>query len=279
MVCKNCGRQVVPTDRFCPDCGTPVVVEEPVVETVETPVDPVVETPVATKTTRTRKTTAKAKEVNAEVQPAQEKKAVTNSSLLQAISAARNNSKLASVEEVAPVAENVAEPATENVVEAPVAPVVETPVETLVAVEPKEQPKVETPVSNEPFVPTVTSTKQPKGFGVASIIISSIMLLVLSFVIVFAVLLLTANDPGLIIGLLLIGGAFAMIALNPIGTVGLGIPSILTLVFAIIQTVKAKRKLSWVALILAISVMALFAVVVVLTFVVNWETAFTNMQA
>ena len=275
MVCKNCGRQVVPTDRFCPDCGTPVVVEEPVVET------PVVETPVAAKTTRTRKTPAKTEEPKTE-----EKKVVTSSSLLQAISAARNNSKLASDDEVAPqVEEKVEESAVETVVEEPVVetPVaVEEPVETPIAVtatvEVKEQPKIETPVSNEPFIPTVTSTKKPKGFGVASIVISSIMMIALAFVIVFAVLLLTAKDGGTVIGLILIGGAFALIGLSPFGVVSLGVPTILSLVFAIIQTVKAKRKLSWIALIFAILAVVMLAVVAALTFAVDWNSAFQNMS-
>ncbi len=279
MVCKNCGRQVVATDRFCPDCGTPVVVEEPVVETKVEEVAPVVEEkPAATKTTRARKTSTKKVEAKPE-----EKKSVTSSSLLQAISAARNNSKLANNEEnaenVEKVNEEVAptvEPETEvaSVVETSV---VETPVANTPVVESKAEPKVEAPVSNAPFVPTVTSTKQPKGFGIASIIISSIMMLALSFVIMFAVLLLTAQDASSVIGLILIGGVFALAALSPAGVVGLGVPSILSLVFAIIQTVKAKRKLSWIALILAILVVAMFVVCAVFTFVVDWNSAFHDL--
>ena len=57
--------------------------------------------------------------------------------------------------------------------------------------------------------------------------------------ILFAVLLLTAKDGGTVIGLILIGGAFALIGLSPFGVVSLGVPTILSLVFAIIQTVKA----------------------------------------
>lgn len=298
MVCKNCGRQVVLTDRFCPDCGTPVVAEEPV---VETPVEVAPAVEEAPKATKARKTTKKE-----ETQPTEEKKNVTSSSLLQAISAARNNSKLANNEETEPAVEpektedtneevSVVEVQTEEKEEAPVVAeeTVETKVEETTAVntevvvevkvanvKTKKQPKEETENSTEekPFIPTVTATKKAKGFGIASIIISSITMLVLAFVITFAVLFLTAKDGGTVLGLILIGGVFALIGLQPIGVAGLGVPTVLSLVFAIVQTVKAKRKLSWVALIFAILAFTMLVVVAVLTFAVDWSNALSNMS-
>ncbi len=99
--------------------------------------------------------------------------------------------------------------------------------------------------------------KKPKGFGIASWVLLSVAVLLISIAFA-AVLAANSPDPGTAITFLLLGGIFAYMLSTLYGYIFIGIFVLLGFIFAIVQMAKTRRVFSWLTLVFALLTTGLF---------------------
>lgn len=230
MVCKNCGAEIASTSKFCSNCGSVVVTEQAVTESNKT---------------------------------------ITNATLLQSINAARNSSHLQNNSNV--VANNNfvtnSSAVTNNQVTPAQSTTVATPAVGTSRVETANTVQTQTVATNANSVKNSEKpAKKPKAFGIISIIISSLMLIILTIGLLFVLLMRSVATPDAegAISLVFFFTMFVTAFMPPVGLFLIDLPVLLSLIFSVVQLIKSRRKLSWVAFVMTIIVLILLVVVMVL---------------
>lgn len=124
------------------------------------------------------------------------------------------------------------------------------------------QPPMPPPMPAQQSAASVKVSK-PKGFGIASLIITGIAVLLIAMAF-SAVTMIGSEDVGNILVFLFFGGIFSYVLATTFGVFFIGFLLLLAFIFGIVQLAKTRSALSWISFsfsILSIALLVVFIVV------------------